>query len=50
MKSIQLRNFLFYTFIAYTSVAHAQNIKLLSDKDFVKDFKTNDTLFTSTLY
>jgi hypothetical protein len=45
MKSLLLRNFLFYFFIACTSIAHSQNKRLLSDKDFAKDFTTNDTLF-----
>ncbi len=45
MKSIQLCNILFYFFIACTSIANGQNNKLLSEKDFAKDFTTNDTLF-----
>jgi len=45
MKSIKLSIVLFYFFIACTSIAHGQNKKLLSEKDFAKDFTTNDTLF-----
>jgi hypothetical protein len=45
MKSINLRIFLFYFFIACTSITHAQNKMLLTAKDFAKDFTTNDTLF-----
>ena len=46
MKSIRLRNFLLYFFIACSSVTQAQNNMSLSGKDFAKDFTTNDTLFT----
>lgn len=45
MKSIKLRYFLFYFFIACSSIAYAQNKELLSEKDFAKVFTTRDTLF-----
>ena len=47
MKSIKLPVFLFYFFIAFSSITQAQNNMSLSDKDFAKDFTTNDTLFKS---